>query len=79
MKKLNVNQFAEEASSNDCAIVLVDGLWQARCTDGVLCKPDGDCDFSNLPGLMSILAGVGIRRCVIEWDGLPAWSFDQNC
>lgn len=80
MKKLTPSEFCKsfaKAPSESRIVHAGDGMWEARCPAGVLAKPDGETGFSNLPGLLSILAGVGIRRCDVEWDGIPAWYFDR--
>lgn len=51
------------------------GLWEAQCAAGILENPGGGTKFSSLPDLLSVLAGVGIRRCDVEWDGLPARQY----
>lgn len=79
MNKLTPEEYVSSFASapDDSRIYHNDGLWEAHCPDGVLAKPDGSIGFANLPGLLSILAGVGIRRCDVEWDGLPAWHYEQ--
>lgn len=75
MKKLTSKQFCNALASNYNAALIVHvggGLWQARCSDGVLATPEGVTNFDNLTGLLAILAGVGIRAIRVEWDGLPA-------
>ena len=44
----------------------------------VLAKADGTTGYARLEGLLSILAGVGIRRIVVEWDGFPAAMLDTK-
>lgn len=80
MKKLTAEQFLASfnAEPDEARIYFVDHLWEARCREGALAKPDGETGFPNLPGLLSILAGLGIRRMDVEWDGLPAWRFHQS-
>ncbi len=55
-----------------------DLLWHARVdvANGSveLAKPDQETGYSNLQGLLSVLAGVGIRKIAVEWDGLPAFN-----
>lgn len=73
MKKLTLQEFVSQASPDDCRIYHVgNGLWDVRCKAGVLVQPSGKTGFNDLTGLLSILASVGIRCTVIEWDGLPA-------
>jgi hypothetical protein len=55
-----------------------DLLWHARVDTAngsvELVKPDQETGYSNLQGLLSVLAGVGIRKIAVEWDGLPAFK-----
>lgn len=82
LAKLTPRAFCESFSGNEAAYDasrvehIGGGFWQARCPAGVLAKPDGDTRFSEVTELLSVLAGVGIRRCEIEWDGLPATRLD---
>lgn len=80
MKKLTAEQFQASFSADpdEARIYFRDYQWEAHCTEGVLAMPNGQIGFPNLPGLLSILAGIGIRRMDVEWDGLPAWHFDQS-
>lgn len=74
IKALPILEFVLAASPDRLRIVFSDELlWEARSGDVTLAKPDGVVGFGNLPGLLSVLAGVGIRACIIEWDGLPAF------
>lgn len=80
MKKLTPQQFVSSFSSepDEGRIYFRNLLWEAHCRDGILVKPDGETGFGDLSGLLSILAGVGIRRMDVEWDGLPAWKYESN-
>lgn len=77
MKHLTLEQFSESFTEapEHCQILRADYLWEARCLAGVLVSPDGKPGFSNLYGLMSVLAGGGIRSCHIEWHDLPVYHF----
>lgn len=78
MKNLTLQEFVSQASPDDCRIFHVgDGHWEVRCHSGVLAKPSGKTQFDDLVYLLSILAGVGIRCCDIEWDGLPARQLEM--
>lgn len=59
-----------------------DLAWHVRAEtkDGmfVLAKPDGTTGYSRLEGLLSLLAGAGIRRINVEWDGFPASKLDSK-
>ncbi|MCD5327875.1 hypothetical protein ACFFU8_09425 [Chromobacterium piscinae] len=73
MKQLTLKEFVSEASPDDCRIFHVGhGQWEVRCQAGVLVQPNGKTRFNDLTYLLSVLASVGIRCTVIEWDGLPA-------
>lgn len=79
MKKLTLQEFVSQASPGDCRIFHVgDGLWEVRCQAGVLVQPNGKTGFDDLTYLLSVLASVGIRCTVIEWDGLPAGSQQET-
>lgn len=78
MKKLTLQEFVSQASPDDCRIFHVgDGRWEVRCQAGVLAPPNGKTGFDDLIHLLSVLASVGIRCTVIEWDGLPTRQFEQ--
>jgi hypothetical protein len=62
---------------DESRIYFVDCRWVAHCPAGVLAMPDGTFGCANLTALLSLLAGMGIRRIDVEWDGLPAWSPEQ--
>jgi hypothetical protein len=76
MKQLNPKQFIEAASPETLKILYVDGRWQVRSKDAVLLNHDGSTSHSKLEPVLSFLAGFGIRRCDVEWDGLPSTAFD---
>lgn len=72
------NAFAKDVKASggiNCWISLEEGYWVANSPAGRLAQPSGEMGFANLPGLLSILAGVGIRTLRIEWEGLPAWRY----
>lgn len=79
MKKLTAKQFVMSFGydPDKDRIYYRQLLWEAHCKAGVLAMPTGQIGFQNLPDLLSILAGVGIRRIDVEWDGLPERRFDQ--
>lgn len=76
MKQLTPKKFINAASPETLRILLVDGLWQVRSKDTVLLNHDGSIGHSKLEAVLSLLAGFGIRRCDVEWDGLPSTAFD---
>lgn len=80
MKKLTAKQFVMSFGDEpeQDRIYYRQSLWEAHCKAGVLAMPSGEIGFQNLPDLLSVLAGVGIRRIDVEWDGLPARQLDQT-
>ncbi|MGH8156575.1 MAG: hypothetical protein ACREPQ_00515 [Rhodanobacter sp.] len=80
MKKLTPKQFVSSFSSqpDESRIYRRNYAWEAHCPEGILTKPNGESSFGNLEGLLSILAGVGIRRMDVEWDVLSAWKYESN-
>ena len=72
-KKLLLKAFVElEAQSTDRPrITHGDSGWSVSGTDCVLMRPDGRTTFDTPQQAFRVLAGVGIRSAVIEWDGLP--------
>lgn len=80
MKKLTPSEFCKSfgnAPGSGLILHVGGGLWEARCAAGILENSDGGTTFSSLPDLLSVLAGVGIRRCDVEWDGLPARQYGR--
>ncbi len=71
-KKLLLKAFVElEAQSTDRPrITHGDSGWSVSGTDCVLMRPDGRTTFDTPQQAFRVLAGVGIRSAVIEWDGL---------
>ena len=45
---------------------------KSKETDCVLMRPDGRTSFDTPQQAFRVLAGVGIRSAIIEWDGLEA-------
>jgi hypothetical protein len=71
------------ASGGEGMIWFGDDLaWHARTTDRsatcILTRADDNTSFPRLEGLLSMLAGVGIRRIDVEWDGFPASMYDSK-
>ena len=58
-----------------------DCMWQARIetANGVfeLAKPGGTIGYARLERLLSLFAGVGIRRITVEWENFPAFYLDR--
>ena len=75
LQPLMLKEFVQAATPDTLHIVYNEGYWEARCHHAVLTKPSGSIEFSNLPELLSDLAGVGIRCSKIEWDGLPDLTY----
>lgn len=77
--ELTLHQFQASFQEHpgEAYICFSDYVWKVRCNAGVLVKPDGETGFPNLQGLLSILAGAGIRGLQIEWDGLPPWTWEH--
>ena len=71
-KKLLLKAFVElEAQSTDRPrITHGDSGWSVSGTDCVLMRPDGRTTFDTPQQAFRVLAGVGIRSAVIDWDGL---------
>lgn len=76
--RLALGAFVAAASPGDLQIVRGEGVWLARCAAGQLVNEDGSVGFTHLQALLSLLAGVGIRRCDIEWDGLAAVTSERR-
>lgn len=85
MRKVNPADFVEAYGRRDSdgLVWLADDLmWHARVDapggSVELAKPDHETGYPNLEGLLSVLAGVGIRKIAVEWDwspdGLPAFK-----
>lgn len=73
-KKLLLKAFAElEAQSTERPrITHGENGWSVAGLDCVLVRPDGRTSFDTPQQAFRVLAGVGIRSAVIEWDGLNA-------
>lgn len=73
-KKLLLKAFVElEAQSTDRPrINHGESGWTVSGTDCVLMRPDGRTSFETPQQAFRVLAGVGIRSAIIEWDGLDA-------
>lgn len=79
-KKLLLNQFLDaylQSKSDNCIRVLhLECGWTVACGDAVLdtvlMRPCGSTVFDTPEQALRVLAGVGVRRAVIEWDGLDA-------
>ncbi len=73
-KKLLLNAFVElDAQSSDWPrITHGENGWSVAGTNCVLMRPDGRTSFDTPQQAFRVLAGVGIRSAIIEWDGLDA-------
>lgn len=71
-QSLELEAFVRAASPDTLRILHCDGAWSARSGPNVLLRPDGSTRFTDLVELLGVLASVGIRCTVIEWDGLEA-------
>lgn len=72
MQRLPLSEFIRSATPDDLTIIRADDHWEAHCRAGVLENELGSTGFADLVHLLAVLASVGIRRCPVEWDGLPA-------
>ena len=84
-KLVDLDAFATAFFSTNMASLIwlgEDFAWHVRTETEhgllVLAKSDGTTGYARLEGLLSILAGVGIRRIVVEWDGFPAAMRDSK-
>lgn len=73
-KKLLLNAFAalEAQSTERPMISLGENGWSVTGPDCVLMRPGGCTSFDTPLQAFRVLAGVGIRSAIIEWDGLDA-------
>lgn len=73
-KKLLLDAFAELEAQSSERIRITHGEkgWSVAGTNCVLLRPDGRTSFDTPLQAFRVLAGVGIRSAVIEWDGLDA-------
>lgn len=78
-----VAKFGDAVRSSDGAAYVwfgSDGTWHAMAEtpDGehTLEKPGGG-GFIPLESLLSILAGVGIKRIMVEFNGIPPIYYDR--
>lgn len=67
---LQLNDFVHAARPATLRVLYGRDGWFAKDGDVTLQRPDGSNHFADLPELLGVLASVGIRRCVVEWDGL---------
>lgn len=67
---LQLKAFVRAAEPDTMRIIKGDGGWFARSGEVTLQCADGSKYFPDLTHLLGVLASVGIRCCVIEWDGL---------
>lgn len=73
-KKLLLNAFVELEAQNAERPRITHGEsgWSVAGADCVLMRPDGSTSFDTPQQAFRVLAGVGIRSAIIEWDGLDA-------
>jgi len=69
-RQLELLAFVDAAEPTKLRIFNGDEGWFARSGDVTLSRPGGTIYFAELTHLLGVLASVGIRCCVIEWDGL---------
>lgn len=67
---LKLDAFVHAADPERLRILHRDGGWLARSGEVTLERTDGSMFFADVTQLLGVLAGVGIRCCTIEWDGL---------
>ena len=48
-----------------------DGSWRVTCPDAHMLFADGSGGKPSLESVLVELAGLGVRRCDVEWDGFP--------
>lgn len=71
-KKQLLHEFIAAANSDDLRIRHEAAGWVVRCGDAVLLRPSETTAFDTPLQAFRVLAGVGIRCALIEWDGLDA-------
>lgn len=72
--KLTLAAFVQVASPDTLRIIHRDTAWWVRSGDVVLQRPCGSTAFSSISEVFEVLAGVGIRCAVVEWDGVISRS-----
>lgn len=70
--KLLLNTFVQAEAVNPDMLRITHGEhgWTVASGDTVLMRPSGSTSFETPQQAFRVLAGVGIRCAVIEWDGL---------
>ena len=73
-KKLLLKAFVELEAQNTerPRITHCEKGWSVTGTDCVLMRPDGRTSFDTPQQAFRVLAAVGIRSAILEWDGLDA-------
>lgn len=69
-QNLQLKAFVQAAEPDTLRVLNGDGGWFAKSGEVTLQRPNGSKYFADLTHLLGVLASVGIRCCVIEWDGL---------
>jgi len=71
-KKLLLKAFVQAADPDTLRILHLESGWSVTSDDALLMRPNGRSSFDTPEQALRVLAGVGIRCAVIEWDGLDA-------
>lgn len=69
---VSLRQFVKSLAKNydKTGIFHVGGArWIVRCEAGVLLNKDGE-SYARIEDVLADLAGAGVRRIAVEWDGL---------
>lgn len=69
-RELTLTTFVEAASPETLRVIHRNTAWWVRSGDLVLQRPCGSTAFSSIDEVLQVLAGVGIRSAVVEWDGV---------
>lgn len=67
---LKLKDFVRQAEPDQLRVLHRQAAWCVRSGALVLQRVDGSTAFETLEELLGVLASVGIRYSVIEWDGL---------
>jgi hypothetical protein len=67
---LSLHDFVRAFEPEMLRILHRDTAWWVRSGKHVLRRPCGSTAFSSVEEAMGVLAGVGIRCALVEWDGM---------
>lgn len=73
-QKLLLHAFAQADAANPDTLRILHGEkgWSVSSGETVLMRPNGSTAFDTPQQAFRVLASVGIRCAVVEWDGLDA-------